>query len=78
MSIFAHLKGIASVCFSVDHLHDIFMHLLSSLVSITPIICRSNAILANEEVFRIVNVFIWAGLDTIDYLDAYALARYTL
>lgn len=51
------------------------MYRLSRLISITPIIRSSNAILPNEEVFGVVDVLVWTSLDTVDYLVPYALAN---
>jgi len=58
------------------------MYRLSRLVSITPVIRSSDAVLANEEVFWIVDILVWPGLYTVDYLYPHALAnmrfRYSL
>jgi len=64
-SLGSYLQGVAAVCFAVDHLHYILIHRLSRLVSITPVIRRTYTILANIEVFWVVDVFVWTRLDTV-------------
>jgi hypothetical protein len=49
------------------------MYQLPSLISITPVIRSSNAVLTNEEVFRVVDILVRPGLDTVDYLVPCAL-----
>jgi hypothetical protein len=39
------------------------------LVTISPVVCRAYTVLPDEEVFRIVDVLVRAGLDAIDYLQ---------
>ena len=51
------------------------MNRLSRLIPITPVIRSSNATLANEKVFRVVDILIRPGLDTVDYLVHCALAN---
>lgn len=43
------------------------MHLTAQLVAHRPIITRACAFLVNIEIFRVVDIFVWTGLDTIDY-----------
>ena len=42
------------------------MHRLAGLVSITPVVAGTYAALSNEEVFRVVDVLVRAGLDAVD------------
>lgn len=44
------------------------MHLLSCLVPISPIVCSSYTVLADEEVLGVVDILIRASLDAIDDL----------
>jgi hypothetical protein len=44
------------------------------LVAISPVVCRAHTVLPDEEVFRIVDVLVRAGLDAIDYLRETRLA----
>jgi hypothetical protein len=62
----AYLQRIASVCFPVNHLHDLFVHRFARLIPITPIVAGSYAALSNEEVFWVVNVLVWASLNAIE------------
>jgi hypothetical protein len=64
-----NFQRIATICFSVYHLHDIFVDRLSGLVAIPPIVCSSDSILADKEVFRIVDILIWSRLDAVDDLE---------
>lgn len=59
------LEGIASVRFPVNHLHDLLVHRLAGLVSITPVVAGTYTALSNEEVFRVVDVLVRAGLDAV-------------
>lgn len=61
-------QRVAAVRFAVNHLHDVFVHSLSGLVSISPVVRCSNAVLPDEEVLGIVDVFVRPGLDTVDDL----------
>lgn len=63
-----YLERVAAVRFAVNHLHDIFVYTFTSLVAITPVVCRTHTILSNVKVFRVVNILVRAVLDTIDYL----------
>lgn len=62
-----YLEGVTSVGLAVDHLHNILMNTLARLVTLTPVVGSSDAILAHKEVLGIVNVLVRAGLDTIDH-----------
>jgi hypothetical protein len=64
----SHLKRVTTVRLSVDHLHDLFMHRLSRLVSIAPIVASPHATLADVEILGIVNVSIWARLYSVNHL----------
>lgn len=64
----AYLERIAPVCLSIYHLHNIFMNRLSCLISITPVVCGSNTILANKEIFGIVDILVRASLNSVDNL----------
>jgi hypothetical protein len=64
-----HLERVTTVRFSVDHLHDLFMHQLSRLVPITPVVAGSNAALANIEVLGVVDVSVRARLYSVDDLE---------
>jgi len=50
------------------------MDRLSSLISISPVICSTHAILSDEEVLWIVNIFIWTCLNAVDDLCQSELA----
>lgn len=41
------------------------MHQLARLVTITPVVCSSDSILADKEVFWIVDVLVWSGSNAI-------------
>ena len=73
--VLTYLERIAAVCFSVNHFHDILMHRFPRLVSVTPVVRSTNAIFANEEVFRIVDVLVWSGLNAVDDLHSQALVN---
>lgn len=64
----SYLKRVTSIRFSVNHLHDIFMYQFSRLISISPVIGSSHAILSNEEVLWIVDILVWTSLNTIENL----------
>jgi len=63
-----NLKRITAICFSVYHFHDILMNQLTSLISISPIVCSTHPILAYEKVLWIIDVFIRSRLNTVDNL----------
>lgn len=46
------------------------MHGLAGLVAVAPVVGCADAVLADEEVFGIVDVFVGAGLDAVDDLEA--------
>ena len=62
------LQGVRAVCLAIYHLHDVFVHGLASLVTVTPVIGCANAVFADEEVFGVVDVFVGAGLNAVDDL----------
>lgn len=62
------LEGVGSVGFAVNHLHDVFVHRLAGLVAVAPIVSGADAVLSNEEVFGVVDVFVGAGLNAVDDL----------
>jgi hypothetical protein len=63
-----HFEGVTTVRFPVDHLHDLFMHRLSGLVPIAPVVACPNTALADVEVLGVVNVAIRARLYPMDNL----------
>lgn len=64
----AYLQRVASIGLSIDHLHDVLIHRLATLVAVTPVICRPHTILADVEVLGVVDVSVWASLDGIQDL----------
>lgn len=61
-----YFKRVTAVGFTVYHLHDILAHGLTRLVAITPVVCGTDAILANVEILRIIYVFEGASLYSVD------------
>lgn len=69
-----HLERVTSVCFAVDHLHDILVHLFAGLVTISPVVPCTDPLFADVEVFGVVNVLVGTGLDAVDDLCGLASA----
>jgi hypothetical protein len=67
------LQRVTSICLAIYHLHDILAYRLSRLVSITPVVCSANAILANVKVLGVVNVLVRTGLNAVD--DLFSLSK---
>jgi hypothetical protein len=64
-----HLERVTTIRLPVDHFHDLFMHQLSRLISIAPVVTGSHAALANVEVLGIVNVPVRTRLYPVDNLS---------
>ncbi len=64
----AYLERIAPVSFSVNHLHDFFVHGFSGLIAVSPVVARPNTILPDIEIFGVVDILVRAGLYAIDDL----------
>ena len=65
----AYLQRVTAVRFTVNHLHYIFINGLTGLITIAPVVRGTYAVLAHIEVFRVIDVLIWACLDTIYNLE---------
>ena len=48
------------------HLHDLLVHGLSRLVSITPVVASTNTTLSDVEIFRVIYVLVWTRLYAVD------------
>ncbi len=65
-----HLERIAAICLAVDHVHDFLVDRLARRVARRPDVAGADAILADVEVFRVVEAPVRARLDAIDDLRA--------
>jgi hypothetical protein len=61
-----YLERVATIRFSINHLHDLLVYRLASLVSISPVIAGPYAALSNEEVLRVVDILVGPRLYTVD------------
>lgn len=61
------LETVATICLTVNHLHNLFMHSLTRLIAVTPVVAGSDAVLADVKVLGIVNILVRPCLDTVDY-----------
>ncbi len=68
-----HLQGITPIGLAINHLHDLFMHALARRVAGAPVVARADAIFADVEILRVVDVFVGAGLNAVDDLRALIL-----
>lgn len=64
-----YLERVTAIRFTIYHLHDVLTHRLARLVSISPIVCRTDAILAHVEVLRIVDVLVGPCLYSVYHLQ---------
>lgn len=64
-----YLERIAAVGFSVDHVHQLFLHTLAHRVAGRPVVSRSCAILVHIKVLWVVDVFVCACLNAVDDLS---------
>lgn len=71
----AYLEGVAPVGLSVNHLHNVLAYGLAALVSVTPVVRSTHAILADVEVLGVVDVLVGAGLDAVEDLSELSLAH---
>lgn len=71
----AYLEGVAPVGLSVNHLHYVLAYGLAALVSVTPVVGGTHAILADVEVLGVVYVLVGAGLDAVEDLSKLFLAH---
>lgn len=59
-------KRVATVRLAIYHLHDLLVDRLARLVPITPVVAGPYAVLANEEVFWVVDILVWPRLNSVD------------
>jgi hypothetical protein len=66
---YAYLEGVAAIGLAINHFHDILIHRLTTLVTITPVVGRAYTIFTHIEVLGVVNVLVGPCLDTVDNLQ---------
>lgn len=64
----AHLEGVTAISFPVNHLHNVFIHRLAALVTVTPVVGRTHAILSHVKVLGVVDVPVRPRLDSVEDL----------
>lgn len=62
----SYLKGIASVRFSVNHLHNLLMNLFTRLIPITPNVAGTHPVLPYVKVLGIINILVRTRLDPVN------------
>jgi hypothetical protein len=60
-------ERVGAICFPVNHVEDVFVHLLAHAVSHAPVVPRARAVLVYVEVLGIVNVLVGARLDRVEH-----------
>lgn len=63
----SHFQTVTAIGFAVNHIQNLILHLISHVISGCPVVSRARALLMHIKVFRIVDILVRAGLNSIDH-----------
>jgi hypothetical protein len=64
----AYLKGVTTLCFAVEHIHNLVIDALAGRVALCPIVARPATVLRKIYILRIIQTRVWAREDIVNDL----------
>lgn len=64
----SYLQRVTAICFTINHIKDLFLHDLACRIACSPVVSRANTLLPDKEVLWIVDVSVRTSLDGIEDL----------